>query len=233
MSALAGEGGPPRPAARAVRAHRRARGDRRAHAGRRERRRLLLVAGALPQRFLDGLVPQVRRAGTPLTVVVDGSHAPVPLRSRRGALRPRGNRAARAAADRAARAHGEPGRAAVAQLRLGDAARASSRGRSGTCRSSTCCTPRTRGARRRCPGRGARPPDGGAAPARRARRGVAAASSDALGGGAPEPGTPAKAPLKGCDPSRPQRARSPQARPCAAARPRPEGRAGARWPTAM
>ena len=31
---------------------------------------LLLVAGALPQRFLDGLVPQVRRAGTPLTVVV-------------------------------------------------------------------------------------------------------------------------------------------------------------------
>jgi hypothetical protein len=32
--------------------------------------RLLLVAGALPQRFLDGLVPQVRRAGTPLVVVV-------------------------------------------------------------------------------------------------------------------------------------------------------------------
>lgn len=32
--------------------------------------RLLLVAGALPQRFLDGLVPQVRHAGTPLKVVV-------------------------------------------------------------------------------------------------------------------------------------------------------------------
>jgi hypothetical protein len=32
--------------------------------------RWLLVAGALPQRFLDGLVPQVRRSGAPLTVVV-------------------------------------------------------------------------------------------------------------------------------------------------------------------
>jgi hypothetical protein len=31
---------------------------------------VLLVAGALPQRFLDGLVPQVRRAGRPLKVVV-------------------------------------------------------------------------------------------------------------------------------------------------------------------
>ena len=31
---------------------------------------VLLVAGALPQRFLDGLVPQVRRAGAPLKVVV-------------------------------------------------------------------------------------------------------------------------------------------------------------------
>ncbi len=31
---------------------------------------LLLVAGALPQRFLDGLVPQVRRTGLPLKVVV-------------------------------------------------------------------------------------------------------------------------------------------------------------------
>jgi len=32
--------------------------------------RWLLVAGALPQRFLDGLVPAVRRSGAPLTVVV-------------------------------------------------------------------------------------------------------------------------------------------------------------------
>jgi hypothetical protein len=32
--------------------------------------RWLLVAGALPQQFLDGLVPQVRRSGTPLTVVL-------------------------------------------------------------------------------------------------------------------------------------------------------------------
>jgi hypothetical protein len=32
--------------------------------------RALLVAGALPQRFLDGLVPQVRRARDPFTVVV-------------------------------------------------------------------------------------------------------------------------------------------------------------------
>lgn len=32
--------------------------------------RWLLVAGALPQRFLDGLVAQVRRSGAPLTVVL-------------------------------------------------------------------------------------------------------------------------------------------------------------------
>lgn len=31
---------------------------------------LLLVAGALPERFLDGLVPEARRAGAPLKVVV-------------------------------------------------------------------------------------------------------------------------------------------------------------------
>jgi hypothetical protein len=35
--------------------------------------RALLVAGALPQRFLDGLVPSVRRSREPLTVVVPDS----------------------------------------------------------------------------------------------------------------------------------------------------------------
>ena len=129
--------------------------------------RVLIVAGALPQRFLDGLVPSVRRSRETLTVVVSDATRLFLWRSRRRPLRPRGHRAPRPAADRAARAHGQPRRAAVAQLRLGAAAGAARRRRSRTSRSSTCCTRPTRPPMRRRRTCAARRPSG--APGRAVR----------------------------------------------------------------
>ena len=90
--------------------------------------RALLVAGALPQRFLDGVVPQVRRSRDTLTVVVSDATR-LFLADRGVGHYARGGVELRVLeADRPARADGQPGRAAVAQLRVGTVAGGAGRG---------------------------------------------------------------------------------------------------------